>query len=234
MLNILNISKTKWKIIEIISRENKTQTELATELKVSLAAINKEIKDLLSENLIKEVEKKQGKTRPYRCYGLNEFFYFVKATKEETNAKLLTINNYLRLHLNIWRIPQEEFHYFIENFFLLNILNDKDVFENIESFAVFGSVAKGTATEGSDIDVLIIRKTKGELKDLKETGLLVEDNFNKKTKIIMPQIFEINEFLDSYKKESKFIKEILSNMIIIYDKNNFLTNMKDEFTKRTS
>jgi hypothetical protein len=50
----------------------------------------------------------------------------------------------------------------------------------------------------------------------------------------MLQIFEKDEFLESCKKGSKFVKEILSNMIIVYDKRNFLTNLKNEFAKRTS
>jgi predicted nucleotidyltransferase/biotin operon repressor len=236
MLNILNISKTKWKIIDLLSREIKTQAELARELKISLAAISKEIKELLALGLIREVEKRQAKTKPYKCYRLNEFLYFVGATKEEgIDSKFLAIDDYLRVHLNIWKIPQKEFHYFIENFFFTNICNNKEIFANIESFAVFGSVAKGTATEGSDIDVLIITNdAKQMLNRLGGESFLVENNFEKKTKIIMLQIFEKDEFLESYKKGSKFVKEILSNMIIVYDKRNFLTNLKNEFAKRTS
>lgn len=222
--------KTHWAILKELSKKNTTPTELSKALKISLPAVHKVIHELLNEKFIKESAVKAGKTRPYKMYSLNEFVFFTKVLRNNVMQTFLPVDENLKIHLNIGGIKQKEFHYFIEQFWW-QIINANFI-HDVESFAIFGSVAAGTATEGSDIDVLTIGKESKKLKKIiKEQA--IENVYTKKTRILMPQFFSKEEFIDAYKKGSKFIKEMLLNMIVIYDKNCFLTNLKDELEKGT-
>jgi len=226
---MLNISKTKEVILNALTTK-KTQTELAKELNLSFPAINKEIKELIYLDFIKELEKKPGKTRPYKVYIRNDFFYFISSMQNNFYSDKMCVNEYLKLHLNLWKIPQKEYLFFIESF-LWAILCDSSKIKELDSFAIFGSVAKGNATENSDIDILLISQKNSKILDYGKEGAIITD-INGDKKMIMAQTFTKEEFLNNYKKGSKFIKEILSNMIIIYDKENFLYNLKNGISKK--
>lgn len=85
------------------------------------------------------------------------------------------------------------------------ILKDKDVY----SVILFGSYAKNTATQNSDIDLLI--DTKGKLLGFNFYSLvtLIEENFEKDI-----DAFEKTELINN----SKIYNEIKNTGIIIYKK----------------
>lgn len=216
----MNLSETQWKIIEALSDGDKTPTELAGKLKISLPGMHAQLAKLKQYNLIKETDKIAGKTRPYSKYSLKDgFIYFVKALPNDTDKIFLEANSYINVHLNIWSIPQKEYHYFIEKLWWeLEPLS-------IDAFAVFGSVAKGTAKEGSDIDILILSdKNLGRLQkyNAKLIGKPGEE------KMAMVQAFAPSEFEKSLNSCSKFANEAVKGMRIIYDPLNLLKRLKLE------
>ena len=77
--------------------------------------------------------------------------------------------------------------------------------------------------------MLIITRTNIDYPLETLNALIVE--INKERKVFMGKIYSARDFKDSLKKGSKFIREIIKDMIIIYDPNNFLKGVKDEFKK---
>lgn len=215
------INKTKWKIIEELSKANKTPTELMKKLKITLPSIHAQLKALEQEKLIKKIGEIKGKTRPYAEYSIGDgFIYFIKALPGETDQRFLEIDENLKLHLRIWSIHQKEYHYYIERFWW----QIQEHLENIDAIVVYGSVASGQAREGSDVDVLLLVK-----KDVKK----YEEKFNAimvgpkgKGKIIMAQVFRTDDFKNSLKKGSDFAAEVIKNNIVIYDPDKNFTKLK--------
>lgn len=219
----MNLNETQWKIIEELAKRDKTPTELAKILKVTLPSIHIQLKQLEINKLIKKIEKEKGKTRPYTKYSLgNGFVYFVKALPRETQRNLLEIDDNLKLHLRIWSIPQRAYHYYIEKFWW----DIQDYIDDIDSIVVYGSVARGDAKEGSDIDILLLVKKNvsryEKMFSAKRIGL------KGRKKMIMCEIFKTDDFENSLRKGSDFAVEILKNHIVIYDPTENFRKLKNE------
>lgn len=211
----------QWKIIELLAEGKKTPTELAKLLKISLPSLHKHLTYLEKEKMIVKTEGKKGKTRPYTEYSLGQgFVYFIKALPGEAEQKFLTIDENLKLHLRIWAIPQRKYHYYIESLWW----ELQDHLENISSVGVYGSVARGDAKEGSDIDVLLlVKKDEKKYEQLFGTKLIGPKG---KGEMIMTQVFEVKDFENSLKKGSKFAQEALKDIKMIYDQENTVEKLK--------
>lgn len=219
---MLSLNETKWNIIKELSNKNRTPSELSKKLKLTLPSIYIALKELVKDKLVKKIGKIKGKTRNYDEYSIeNGFIYFIKVLPGSTDKRFLSITPNINVHLNIWSIPQEEYHEYIQSFWWSI---QKYIFD-IDAVIVYGSVATGNAVDESDIDILILVK-----KNTQKYEKLFKVNrieLNGKSKIIMAEIFNIQDFLNSTKKGSSFAKEIIKKGIILYDNNNYFKNLKN-------
>lgn len=223
-------SETQWKIISELSQRDKTPSELASLLKISLPSIHYQLKDLESRQLVKKTEKKDGKTRPFTSYSLGQgFIYLIEALPGEINRIFLKINENARIHLRIWSITQERYHPYLESFWW----KLEDHLEEIEAVAVFGSVAKGEAKEGSDIDILFLVKDENKIEKYSRLFGVTEIGPKNSVEMVMAQIFTPELFQKSLNNKSKFATNILNDLKIIYDPKNLLRKMKDESLKKS-
>ncbi|MEK6845253.1 MAG: nucleotidyltransferase domain-containing protein, partial [Nanoarchaeota archaeon] len=165
----MNLSNTQWAIITELSSRDKTPSELAKKLNLSLPSIHFQLKQLESEQLIYKEERKSGKTRPFTVYSLREgFLSITQAIPGEVRKVHLNADEEIKLHLRIWSIPQKKYHYFIESYWW----KLEKYVENIEAMGIYGSVARGNAKDGSDIDILLLIKDKQKIKKYtKEIGV---------------------------------------------------------------
>lgn len=218
---IIMIAGNRWRIIQLLSEGKKTPTELATLLKISLPSLHEHLTYLEKENMIMRTEGKKGKTRPYTEYSLGQgFVYFIKAMPGEAEQKFMAIDEDLKLHLRVWSIPQKGYHHCIEAFWW----ELQGHLDSISSMGVYGSVARGDAKEGSDIDILLLVK-----KDVKKYEKLFGAKLigpKGKGEMVMAQVFEAKDFENSLKKGSKFAQEVLKEIRIIYDQENIIEKLK--------
>ena len=151
----MNLTKTRWRILKLLAENNKTQTELADSLNISMPSVYSQLKYLEEHKLVYREKERKGKTRPFTEYSLGRgFVYFIEAVPNEAKKVYLEVDENIKRHLRIWSVPQKEFHYPIEKFWW----DAENYIDDIEFIAVYGSIAKGNAREDSDIDVLIIVK----------------------------------------------------------------------------
>ncbi len=216
-------TEAKWKIIESLSKRERTSSELAKQFKTSLSNISQQLSELESFGIVKKAGVEKGKRRPFLRYSLDKgFIFLIEAIPKETRKIFLEADENIKTHMRIWSIPQKEFHYYVESLWweLQNYL------DNIVSFAIFGSVAKGNAREDSDIDVLIIAEKNAEEFEKKFSAKIV--GLKERGKMIMAQVFSTADF-EKALEESAFAKQIISSMIIICDKNGFLCSMREKY-----
>ncbi len=225
---MLNLNKTRWRLIEELSKGNKTPSELAKKLRITPPSIHSQLKSMQAERLVKRVGEIKGKTRPYAEYSIGAgFVYFLKALPNETQQGFIECDENLKLHLRIWSIPQKEYHYYIESFWW----QIQDYLDDIDTIAVYGSVASGKARQGSDIDVLVL--VKKDVKKYEERLNAVIVGQKGKKEVVMAQVFETNDFENSLKKGSKFAEEVIKENIILYDPCNNLEKIKNGLKRKT-
>ncbi len=215
------ITGKRWEIIRILSEGDRTPTEMAKMLKISLPALHKHLVSMESEGLIRKEGIIKGKTRPYATYTLgNGFVYFAKAVKGGAEQGIIEADDDVKLRLNIWSIPQKEYHAYIEAFWW-KIQED---ISDIDAVAVFGSVAKGNAREGSDIDVILLAKSGAKKLEKKFSATAVGKQGKKA--VVMAQVFETEDFRNSLAKCSKFAEEVMKGNKVIYDPLNVFYGLK--------
>lgn len=214
------IEGRQWEIIRILAQGNKTPTEIAKIMNISLPGLHSHLVELERAGMIKKADATKGKTRPYTTYTIGQgFVYFAKAMKGSAEQGFIEADENVRAQISIWAIPQKEYHYYIESFWW----QLQEYLEDIDAMAVFGSVAKGNARENSDIDVLLLVK-KDVKKFEKMFGAIAVGKKGEKA-IVMAQVFETNDFKNSLKKGSKFADEVIKSRKTIYDPNELLSGL---------
>ncbi len=221
----MNLSDTQWAIITELSVRERTPSELATSLKLSLPSIHAQLKPLEREQLIYKEEKKSGKTRPFTVYSLRGgFLSITEAIPGEARQIRLNANEEIKLHLRIWSIPQQNYHHFIESYWwkLEKYMID------IEAMGIYGSVARGNAKEGSDIDVLLLINNKRKIKEYLEKIGVKDVGAAGSSELVVTQVFDFEGFAKSLQSGSKFVSEAVKDLVIIYDQHQRLKRILDE------
>ena len=103
-----------------------------------------------------------------------------------------------------------------------NVLEDfkkrllKELGGRIDSIILYGSVARGEATEDSDIDILVIGRDKNDWKKVSEVAY--EIDFENEFRTFITTIFLTrDEFKRGIKAGSPFIYNVIKEGVVIYD-----------------
>ena len=179
---LLDINKIK--ILKEFSEDYRKRIygrNIAKKLEMNQKTVSNILKNLEKEHILKY--NKEGKNK---YYYLNEFYPYLKEVIQiiETKRKID---------------------------FLLKYKELKELFSKLEErtngiLVIFGSYAKLTADEKSDLDVLVL----GKIKNIQD----LEDMFNIKINLIKSE-------KKKFDKAEVFIKEIIKNHIILKGKEEF-------------
>ena len=191
--NILG-TESKIKIIRTLLEINTAFTleDLEQETLLSRGIIHREIKRLEKDNIIQKVEKK-GKLGFYKINLNNNYSQLL--------AKLFDLE---KLQERQNKIPLVTWN-------LLSLIVNKIIANNlkIKKIILYGSVARGTSTIHSDIDLLIVAKN--YFKELLKLSDIIE-GFIEKRKINIDIIAE-----DKFNKDkTDLIREIKKEGVVLY------------------
>lgn len=96
----------------------------------------------------------------------------------------------------------------------------KELGDGIESIVLYGSVAKKTAHEESDIDILIV--TREDDKSLYDKISEIRTQIDLENNTLTALVHMTSEELERYSKlGSPFIKSVAEEGVILYDRGNF-------------
>ncbi len=102
--------------------------------------------------------------------------------------------------------------------------------ENLISVAGFGSVTRGTATKESDIDVLLVVKNmRGGMGERLDLTLPIVTEISK---LYDEDIYEHILTPDEIKKHPSILLDLTQDGVILFDRNNFLSNELKEIKKK--
>lgn len=102
--------------------------------------------------------------------------------------------------------------------FKSRILNELG--KRIQSIVIYGSVARGEATEDSDIDVLVLSDDKRVREKVSDIAYEIDFEYDFET-FIMPIHLTTKEFEHRIKVGSPFTSSILKEGVILYDDGTF-------------
>jgi len=210
--NILG-TESKVKIIRTLLDINTAFTleNLEKETGLSRGIIHREVKRLEKVNIIEKVEK-QGKLGFYKINLDNSYvhslanIFDLEKMKERRN----------KIPVQTWNILES----------LVNSIISSKI--DVGMIILFGSVARGTSTLKSDIDILVVQKGKIERKkDLKE-GEILNNIIEKMSEVLKRKVNIISMFTMEYMhKKTDLIKEIKREGIILYGRESFLFGNKE-------
>lgn len=173
-------SRTKVKIIRLfISRTpdfRSSGREIAKLIKVSPPATHTALKELHSQNILNlEIIGRQ------HIYSLNTKDRMVRDMLTPIFKKELSFNKDIKT-------------------FLLSKIKESGITQKISSLVLYGSLQRGQAGPGSDIDVAVVVKNKKDLQN-------VEDKFINEIAVQFHEYFGVH--LDAYiKPKDKFVKRL--------------------------
>lgn len=148
----------------------------------------------------------RGRPRLYRLLDPVNFVFLASGLVK--NFERIIQERYLKLVIDCFRI-------------LLNVMD-------LESFAVYGSVARGTATNKSDVDLLIISDSlSGSLASRMEVLCKVEDKLEEELRWLRRHgVYASLSFYPLRRDEAKRLPllflDLIDEAVILYDRNSFL------------
>lgn len=203
---MFEIPETKREVLEKLTEKDWSPTDLAEEMGKSTQTLYNHLEDLRKDGILEKSSKK-AKTRPKTVYSIDQgFAQFVAVLPGDLNIQTVKLTPNKEALLRIWSIKQPEFHPYLEE--IWRKLKD----ERVEAIAVYGSVARGEASEESDIDLLIISNNE----EIEEEYGAKTIEIDGETKMVMAQTYSREDYLDS-KGKSSFLKRIEDELHLIYD-----------------
>ncbi len=109
----------RWEILELISKNKNTATEIAKHLNFSVAHINQQLKLLEAYNYIKKSKKSKGTVgKPRTKYHITKNHYFIgKLTRNQAKITIVRPNKKSDFINNTMFIMDEEQKYFLQKFY---------------------------------------------------------------------------------------------------------------------
>lgn len=219
---MFEVSEVKKEILGKLAERDWTPTELADELDRSTETVYNHLNGLAEMGIL-EKRKVPAKTRPKTEYSIGRgFAQYLAVLPGRFISRTLSLGVEKEVILRIWDVPQEEFHSYLENFWW-SVKNhtDIDFKEDIVALAVYGSVARGTADEESDIDMLVVVDDEDTAESVKDSFGTVKVDAIEGSKLFMSQVYTKNEYIESREAGSDFLEKIDEDLLPIYDPEGF-------------
>ena len=193
--------KLELKIVDLLARNTErkfTINEIAKFLEEYYSFVHRIVNKLIKDSVV--TKEKAGKS--YLC-SINLYnektIILVNLSKIEKKNDLYNSNKELKIIL-------EDF-----------VKSAESLITPI-SIVLFGSYAKGTATKESDIDILLISKTKAGI------DKITKEIYAKYGKEINPVIMTSEDF--KRQKDRAIIKEVIKNHYVLYGSEKFILRFK--------
>ena len=215
---VFEISSAKKQVLQELTEQAWTPTDLADELGKSSNTIYNHLEDLYELGILRK-ERITAKTRPKTEYSIGDgFVQYVAILPGQYAERSLELTPEKQALIRVWNIPQPEFHPYVENYWWdIKHCADLTYREDIEAIAVYGSVARGDADEESDIDFLVVTSDEISAETVVELFGSTRIDAAGGTKIGMSEVYSMNAYKESLARGSDFLEKIRDELHTIYD-----------------
>lgn len=155
--------------------------------------------------------------------GLRRRGWFIRSRKEEKFFKLNLTNPRTRKLCELFETERRE-KFYSANRRLAWVLEDftrrvSDFAPEVQSIILFGSVARGKATPGSDIDILVLapNSEEGQFKRLMDSvDKLADEVSGKHPAKLVPVVMMTKDFEQSIKDKKRFGTDVFKDGIVLF------------------
>lgn len=215
---MFEVSGAREEVLEKLAERDWTATGLADELGKSTPAVYNHL-DALAEQSVVSKRQVAAKTRPRTEYSIGEgFVQFLAALPGRYAKGALALDPNKRALVSIWTVPQPEFHPYLESLWFQ--LREE---EGLVAVALYGSVARGDADEGSDVDVLLIAEAE-DAERLKDTYGTRRFEYQDGTRLGMAQVYTPESYRTSLAEGSDFLDGIQDELHVVFDSRGVLSS----------
>ena len=112
-------TSSKWDILKSLEKGSRSPIDLANETKTSVANVSQQLRLLELAGFVKsERISNRDKGLPRILYSLSDnFSYFVVSAPGFVEKKFLKMQDYQKVTMKIWFVPDSSIHYYLEKFF---------------------------------------------------------------------------------------------------------------------
>lgn len=219
---MFEVSAAKREVLEKLAERDWSPTDLAAELGKSPETVYNHLNDLAEQGILTK-QQVAAKTRPKTEYSIGDgVIQYITVLPDQFVEGSLQVTESKEAMFRMWAIPQEEFHPYLERYWwTLRLHQDVDFHDDITAIGVFGSVARGDASDDSDIDVLVVtpsQHSKSTVADLLGSTMLDADGARR---LGMTEVYTEGEFQDSLAHGSDFLESVLEEFHPLYDRQRF-------------
>lgn len=215
---MFEVSQAKREILRMLAEQDWSPTDLAEELEKSPGAVYNHLHELEEQGVLTK-QQVSAKTRPKTVYSIGDgLIQYVTVLPGQFREGSLKVDETKEVMFRIWAIPQEEFHPYLERYWWsMRMSADIDLEDEIEAVGVFGSVARGEASEDSDIDLLVITSEEGLKSDVEYGFGSTILEFEEKSRLGMTEVYTTEEYRNSLAHGSDFLTSIRGELHPLYD-----------------
>lgn len=223
---------TEREVLELLLERPRSPTEVADELGVSVQTASRNLKRLVEQEFAERT--RDGEGRGYKRYRAKEFAQVFAGYDGELFERTVEPTQTHRLITSVLKVPQPDFHPVLISWLFFE--NDVDLSIHAKAIVLYGSVAKGEATNESDIDLLVVYDPEFE-----SEGEIYRSEVESQThrwgggplgpeteRIVSQEWFTISEFRNGFDAGSQFLRNVLDEGIVLYDPEGVIRDTKRE------
>lgn len=229
------LSGTRREIVGFLSGKEAPATEIADELDLSPQTVHHHLKSLEADGYVRETGTRNGKTKPYKLFSATETSSLLSIYDGKIVDRNLELTDGHKLLFSVLEVPQTQFHFPLFSY----LLNSSDTASGVVAIAVYGSVARGDATEESDIDLLFV--TENDVATTPDAPMLVPASFEDRIlpsgdtprkRVVTVESFTKEELHEGLELDSQFLRSAVGESIILYDPNDVLRQAKADYVEQ--
>lgn len=211
---------TKRDTLELLLGGERTPTEIADALGVSVQTASRNLKQLVEMDYAEKAppdERKSDNRRGYKPYRAVEFAHVFASFEGTLLDRTLEMDADKRVLLSIWKIQQAEFHPVLTSYLFTPL--DEFEYEHVRAMAVYGSVARGDAKPDSDVDLLVVCDDEVDTDDIYSTTISwsAGQGTFRDERVISEEWVTATEFSEGLNAGSRFLRNVLRESIVLYD-----------------
>lgn len=206
-------TSSKWEMLKVLSKGQKSPIELAKETKTSIANISQQLRMLELANIVKsERVGNRERGEPRLLYSLiGPISYLITVVPNFAEKKQITLNPYHELTLKIWFLKDESNHYYFQKYFW----EIESKLEKIDAII--------SKNEYGKIKLLIISDDAETRKELKSKEIKKSKSESRKIEIVTISKNQLNLTLKDGKEFS-----LNEELVPIYDPSDILGKSRME------
>lgn len=221
---------TEREVLELLLERPRSPTEVAEELGVSVQTASRNLKQLVEREFAERT--REGEGRGYKRYRTREFAQVFAGYDGELFEQTVELTETHRAMLSILKVPQSVFHPVLLSY-LFSAMNRQGF--GVTAVVVYGSVARGQAEAGSDIDILTIYASE-DASSVVEPGKVVDTTTVWDGGFIAPDAnrvvsetwYSVGELCDALDAGSQFLGNVLDEGIVLYDPEGVIRDARRE------